>query len=194
MQRRPAHPLRRPVSPGSTPPLPSPPSSDLVAALRRGDRDALARVYDLHAAGMRRIARTITGSGAEADDVVQDVFVGLPDAIHTFEERCELWGWLRRVTILEARMHVRASRRRREVPMWPDTTRDERTRSRPVDRIALERAVSRLPAPYRAVVVLKEVEGMTHAEVAELLGISVENSCVRLHRARRMLRGLLERR
>lgn len=190
MQRRSFRPLRRPALPRSRP---SPPR-DLVAALRAGDREALARVYDLHAAHMRRIARAITGSGAEADDVVQDVFVGLPEAIQTFEERCELWGWLRRVTILEARMHVRTSRRRREVPMWPESARDERPRSGSVERIALERAVACLPAPYRAVVVLKEIEGMTHAEIARVLGISVENSCVRLHRARRMLRDLLGRR
>lgn len=166
-------------------------SHDLVTALRADDREALATVFRAYGDRMRRIAVAITGSVAEADDVVQDVFLHLPDTIHTFEERCELWSWLRRVTLLLARMHVRARDRRQEVAIRRGGRSTACTDPSTIDRIALERALARLPAAYRTVVLLKELEGMSHAEIAETLGITANNSCVRLFRARQMLREAL---
>lgn len=168
------------------------PDRDLLPALRRGERDALARVYERYAARMRRLARAVTGSATDAEDVVQEVFLGLPEAARRFEERCPLWGWLRRVTLLAARNELREEGRRREVPLWTEAHADD-PQLDPTDRIALERAVERLPPTYRTIVLLREVEGLPHAEIAEALGISTQASCMRMSRARALLRERLRR-
>ncbi|MEN8376599.1 MAG: sigma-70 family RNA polymerase sigma factor [Gemmatimonadota bacterium] len=159
----------------------------LVQAVGAGDREALASLFETYAAPMKRVALAVTGSAMEAEDVVQDVFLRLPESIATFECRCPLWGWLRRVTILRARMAVRARRRRREsslayeaqAPGSPDTQ---------VELIALERAIALLPPRYRAVLLMRELGGLTHQEIGRALGTTANVSCVTLSRARSRLR------
>jgi RNA polymerase sigma-70 factor (ECF subfamily) len=87
-------------------------------------------------------------------------------------------------------MRLRSGRRRREVDVEQVAALIEREDS-PLERIAIEHALTLLSDDFRVVFLLKEVEGYDHAEIAELLGISVRNSEVRLHRARRKLREIL---
>jgi len=99
-------------------------------------------------------------------------------------------GWLRRIAVREALMRLRRGRRRNEVSAESIVA----LISRPDDvlaRLSIDSALARLSVEHRTVFLLKEVEGYDHAEIAELLGISVANSEVRLHRARRQLRELL---
>jgi RNA polymerase sigma-70 factor, ECF subfamily len=170
----------------------NPCDADLLDRVRRGDPAALGAVYELLADDVYRVALRITDSVALADDVTQDVFVGLPEALVKFDGR-KLESWLKKVTVRTALMHVRADNRKREVPL---TQRAQKMMgSVPhggLDRYALERALSDLSKDLRAVFILKEVEGMAHAEIADVLGISVAASQVRLHRARERLRVLLK--
>ena len=126
---------------------------------------------------------------------MQDLFVGLPEALGRYAEQGQFGAWLRRVAVRLALSRVRADRRRREEPLdaVADTARDPRPAvgDAAVDRLALERAVAALPEPLRLVFVRREVEGYAHAEVAALLGISRAASEVRLFRAVRRLRELL---
>lgn len=163
----------------------------LAEAVEAGDPHALARLFECYALPMRRIALSITGCAMEAEDVVQEIFLHLPESIATFEGRCPLWGWLRRVTVLRARMAVRGRTRRGEAALPPDA----RARGSPdtrLERIALERALASLPERYRTVFLLRELEGLSHAEIARLLGTTVNVSCVTLSRARRRLRRILD--
>jgi RNA polymerase sigma-70 factor, ECF subfamily len=158
---------------------------------RGGSPDALAALYDAFGAGLFRLAYRLTGSQEDAEDVVHDVFVGLPEALGHYEERGRLGAWLRRVTARVALMRQRKRQRRREtrldgaaeVSAPPETT---------AEHVALRAAVDALPVALRNVLVLKEIEGYSHAEVAELLGISVVTSRVRLLRALRRVRRQLE--
>ena len=87
-------------------------------------------------------------------------------------------------------MHLRRGRRRRESSVEGVAAlvmRDDHT----LERLSIEEALERLSPEHRTVFLLKEVEGYEHSEIADLLGISVSNSEVRLHRARRQLRELL---
>ena len=160
---------------------------DLIGRVRRGDAQALAEVYRRHAPDLMGLAHRVTGSRADAEDIVHDVFVGLPEALERYEERGKVASWLRRLTVRRALTQRR--RRRRYVPLEAGAVaRDDHT----IDRTALEGALRALPDKLRVVFVLREIEGYTHAEIAELLGIRRGTSEVRLHRAMRALRRKLE--
>ncbi len=157
-------------------------------------RDTLHDLYLEHSASLYRVAYRITGSIADAEDVLQDVFVGLPEALRTYEARGSLEGWLRRVTARVALARIRKRARRAELPLRHASppVRDPPLSDRVVERTALERALDELPSTLRLVFVLKEAEGYSHAEIAALLRIRPGTSEVRLHRAKQILRTLLE--
>jgi len=165
---------------------------DLVSRICAGSMNALAELYELHASHVYRIALRLTGSEAEAADVVQDVFVALPRSLKTFRGSGSLEGWLKRVAVRTALMRNRARDRRSEVTLDP-TARLDQSDSAPeiVVRLALERALLDLPETERTVFVLKVIEGYSHEEVASLLDITPEASRARLARARRVLRNAL---
>jgi RNA polymerase sigma-70 factor, ECF subfamily len=151
--------------------------------------DALSGLYQLHAQALLTLARRLTGSLPDAEDVVQDLFVGLPEAIHRYQEQGYLRGWLRRITVRLALMRIRSGRLRREETIEahsPSVIGDA------LQDTVIRAALEGLSAEDRAIVFLKVVEGYDHREIAELLGIRRGTSEVRLHRAMARLRQLLE--
>ncbi|MFL5618753.1 MAG: RNA polymerase sigma factor [Gemmatimonadaceae bacterium] len=161
---------------------------DAVAA---GDRDALAQLVGEFGDLVYGTIHRLTANGADAEDATQDVFIRLPGVVSGFAGTSDQFpGWLRRIAVRAALMRMRSGRRRHEVSVDAIVA----LVSRPDDvlaRLTIEHALARLSDEHRTVFLLKEVEGYDHAEIAELLGISVANSEVRLHRARRQLRDLL---
>jgi RNA polymerase sigma-70 factor, ECF subfamily len=155
-----------------------------------GDGDALAELFRLHGAAVHAVAYRLTASAADADDVVQDVFVGLPEALRRFDARGSFAGWLRRVAARTALMRMRRSTRRGEVEL-DDQASPPAAVADAAARVDIERALASLPPGLRAVFVLREVEGYSHAEIAEIMGLRAGTSEVRLHRARLRLRELL---
>jgi len=151
--------------------------------------DTIGALYDRYATMMLGVAYRLLMSRAEAEDVVHDVFVGLPEALRRYEERGALASWLKRVTVRVALTRLR-SREVRATHALDETidvpARDHET------AIDIDAAVARLAPSLRAVLVLKEIEGYSHAEIAGMLDISVVASKVRLHRALRALRTMLE--
>lgn len=161
----------------------------LAEQARAGSSGALGGLYRLFGPALFRLAYRLTGSKEDAEDVVHDVFVGLPEALERYEERGRLDAWLRRLTARVALMRLRSSRRRSEIRLENE---DLGARGAPRDEgVALQAAVDTLPAPLRSVLVLKEIEGYSHSEIAEMLNISVITSRVRLVRARSRLRRML---
>src|SRR6266851_6487485 len=159
---------------------------DLVASAQRGEAGALAALYQAHSRAVYRLAYRLTGTREDAEDVVHDVFVGLPEALRRYEERGALESWLKRVAARMALMRLRQRQRRREVTL--EAVAGHRSPQEPAEHVALQEAVDALPHGLRSVLVLKEIEGYSHAEVAALLGISQGASRVRLLRAIRKLR------
>ena len=171
-----------------------PTESVAVTRARTGDADALTDIYRRHGQEMLDVAYRMTGSGDEAEDVVQDVFVGLPEALRSFDGSTGgLSPWLRRLTVRTALLRMRREKRRSR---WQRRAAElGRDHERPVAveaRLTLERALARMPPDFRAVYVLKEVEGYSHADIAEVLGITTAASEVRLHRARKYLKDRLK--
>lgn len=156
-----------------------------------GDVSALGELFVSHGDLVFRTARRLTGSSADAEDVVQDLFLRLPHALEGFTGGVSSFAaWIRRVAVRQALMQLRAGRRRGEVSvdaiaMLVAPAEDV------AGRLSIVDALARLSDEHRAVFLLKEVEGFAHSEIAEILNISVANSEIRLHRARRQLRDLL---
>jgi RNA polymerase sigma-70 factor (ECF subfamily) len=166
----------------------------LVERLRSGNLESLDALFHRHARALLGVAYRLTGSSAEAEDVVQDLFVGLPDALRRYAEQGTLGAWLRTVTVRLALDRMRRRERRREVPLDSTVERfagDSRAAGAMEARWDLERALATLPDALRVVFMLKEVDGYSHAEIGRLLGIRTGTSEVRLHRAIKALRGVL---
>lgn len=162
----------------------------LAARVRTGSTDALGELYAHTGPALAALARRLTGSHQDAEDVLHDVFLGLPEALRHYDERGRFEPWLRRITARVALTRMRTQQRRREVDVPAQLPASQDSRG-PHDRITLEQAVARLPDGLRAVAVLKLVEGYSHIEIADLLDITTRASEQRLHRAVAQLRAWL---
>jgi RNA polymerase sigma-70 factor (ECF subfamily) len=167
-------------------------SAELVRRVRLGDREALGGLYDAFGTALFRLAYRLTGTREDAEDVVHDVFVGLPEALGRYEERGRLGAWLRRVTARVAFMRLRNRNHRREIGLEGADGVAAPPHEWTSDHAALQGAVNALPVALRSVLVLKEMEGYSHAEIAEMLSITAVTSRVRLLRALRRVRRELE--
>ncbi len=163
----------------------------LLARVRDGDAEALRVVFDRHAPAMHRLAFRLVGSTDDADDVVQDVFVGLRTALGRYDEHGNFEGWLKRVTVRASLMRLRGDLRREAAALGAPAL-VSRAPERDVelqDRLA--EAVGNLAPPLRTVFVLRMIEDYSYDEIADTLGISAGACKVRLHRALQQLRPLL---
>lgn len=155
-------------------------------------------------------ARRIVGSDADAADAVQDAFVSALQNLTAFRGASKLSTWFHRVVVNSALMKLRSKRRRRErstedlLPAYMDdghqidppsenwpATADE-ILSREETRRAVYEKLAELPDNYRDVLLLRDIEGLTTAEISERLGDSEGALRVRIHRARQALRTLFE--
>ena len=179
---------------------------ELLARLRRGDEAAFAELVQRLYGPMLRLAMFHVGNRAVAEEVVQDAWVGVLRQLDRFEGRSSLRTWVLPFSSLdgldEAGPAVDPERFVAAGEPWaghwsspPRSWRDlpeDRLLSRET-RAEVERAVELLPSAQRAVIVLRDVEGMTAAETCELLGLTEGNQRVLLHRARSKVRRALER-
>jgi RNA polymerase sigma-70 factor (ECF subfamily) len=178
----------------------APPAMDedhaLVRAAGQGDTRAFEALYRKHS---RRtyaaVWRLSGGQAARAEDIVQDAFVRAWQALPGFRFESAFSTWLHRLAINTALMQIR-SRSGGEDLEIDDTALDfvgthdtagQRTR----ERLDLERVIATLPPRARAVLVLHDIEGYKHEEIAAELGMAVGSSKAQLHRARGLLRARL---
>ncbi len=173
------------------PPLRAP-GPEWLAELRAGSPDAITACYREHAGALLLLALRLTGERADAEDVVQDVFVGLPEALRRYEERGLFAAWLRGLTTRHALGMHRRVRNRREVPHGVESHTIAASGPEPAgDEARIERALAALSVNLRHVFVLRVIEGHSHATIASMLGITPGTSEVRLSRAIKALRSQL---
>lgn len=173
---------------------------ELVAALRRREPAAFAAAFDRYADKIYRLALGLLGDELEADGVVQKTFIRLFERLDSFEGRSSLGTWLYRVAYNLSLDHLR---RRHPAFSLDDEEEEvaataaivtewgrlpEETLSNEEVRQALDDAIAGLPEHYRVVFILREIEGLSTKETAEVTEISVSAAKVRLHRARLFLR------
>lgn len=169
-----------------------------VAELRAGDLEALGTLFDLHHASLRTFAMRFLGDAAAAEDLVQDVFLALPDAIARYRGEAPLKSFLVAMAANLSKNHVRAAARRRAMiakaalePV-PQATRPDAELERERLGGMLQRALDELGHEHRVAFVLCEIEERTSPEVAQLLGIPEATVRTRLFHAKKKLRELLE--
>jgi RNA polymerase sigma-70 factor (ECF subfamily) len=189
----------------------------LVARLQAGDESAFVELVDRYDHQLRRLARTFVRTDAQADDVVQETWLGVINGIDRFEGRSALKTWIFRILVNRAR--TRAVREARQVPFSSLAGADDDGPAvdpsrfsdggwsqppRPFEaepetellagelRGRLAEVIDTLPEQQRTVILLRDVGGLDGPEVAEALGISEGNQRVILHRARSRVRAGLE--
>jgi RNA polymerase sigma-70 factor (ECF subfamily) len=164
----------------------------LIEACRRGDRAAMRALYERY--HRRVFALTMRIAGAqEAEELTQEVFLKAFRALDKFRGEAQLGTWLYRLAVNAALSHVGRSKEKRRAP---EEALDGVAAPAVVDgdpslRARLQTALEQLPAGYRAVIVLHDVEGLQHEEIAEILGCRVGTSKSQLHKARAKMRELL---
>ncbi len=186
-----------------SPPPPQPPQgaariageADLVARTLAGDRAAFGVLVERYAPQARRVARAVLGDPDEADDAAQDGFLSALVKLGQYDARRPFGPWLMRIVANAATDRRRRRQVRKVEPLdpglvgggpRPDT---EAVRSELGDR--LRSALAELPPRRRTAVVLFDVEGYSHAEIAEMLGIPEGTVRSEVFHARRRLRSLL---
>jgi RNA polymerase sigma-70 factor (ECF subfamily) len=188
--------------------------TSLVDRIRSGDAAALEALMSAHADAVYRLVHGITRNAADAEEVVQDVFLTVFRKIDLFEARSALRTWIYRIAVNLALNKRRGKRRELEVSIeehlpafLPDGHREGESAYLHADwsrtpeaellagegLTALRRALDELPDGYRAVLVMRDVEELSNEEVAGILGDSVPAVKSRLHRARMVLRERLTR-
>lgn len=159
-------------------------TASLPELAREGNREALGRLYSQFAPRLLRVIWRIVGNREDAEDVLHDLFVGLPKALGRYEDRGRLDAWLAGCAARAALAHLRSRGRRREESLSSD--QQFIAASRPdlgPELLELEARIAALPTGLRSVLVLRKIEGLSHAEIAAALGVSVGNSRIRLARA-----------
>jgi RNA polymerase sigma-70 factor (ECF subfamily) len=181
----------------------------LFARLQANDDDAFAELVALHGPAMLAVARRLLLREADAHDAVQDAFLSAFRMLARFDGRAAIATWLHRIVLNACLMKLRTARRRPErsieelLPTFADDghQRPEARPWRELPQGALERAetcalvhekIALLPATYREVLVLRDIEELDTDEVATMLATTRGALKVRLHRARQALRTLLE--
>jgi RNA polymerase sigma-70 factor, ECF subfamily len=174
---------------------------ELVKRAQQGDSEAFASLFHAHKARIYSVCLRMTNNTAQAEDLTQDAFLQVFRKLNTFKGNSALSTWLYRIAVNTVLMHFRKKALKQislDEPSNHDAkmvrreygSRDGRL-SGSVDRITLTRAIKDLPAGYRTIFLLHEVDGYEHQEIAKILKCSVGNSKSQLHKAKLRIREFL---
>jgi RNA polymerase sigma-70 factor (ECF subfamily) len=170
--------------------------AELVAAVRRGSREAAGRLAERYLRACRATALSIVGEPAGAEDVCQDAFVYAIEHIDDCRHPERVRAWLLQIVRSRSRNHLRDGKAGRMVPLdeaepvsgYPSPAREA---ERADLRERLLDALRQLPQPRREVVLLHDLEGWSHREIAEAMALPPGTVRSHLHHARKRLRELL---
>jgi RNA polymerase sigma-70 factor (ECF subfamily) len=180
----------------------------LVHAAKAGDLEAFSQLVNRYDRNIFRIAQHITHNEEDAQDVVQDAFLKAYQNLEQFQENSKFYTWLVRIAVNEALMKLRKRRTDRTVSLDEDVETEEGSMPREVADWSpnpeqlygqselgdiLKKTIQGLPPGFRTVFVLRDVEGLSTEETAEMLNLSVPAVKSRLLRARLQLRERLAR-
>ncbi|HEY7791314.1 MAG TPA: sigma-70 family RNA polymerase sigma factor [Vicinamibacterales bacterium] len=174
--------------------------AELIARCRHGDLSAFEELYRQHASRLYALACRMAPTRADAEDLLQEIFLLAHRKLGTFKGESALSTWLYRLGMNVCLDFVRS--RQGRSGRLTDSLDDEEPgapampQTPPLDavsRIDLERAIAELPPGSRAAFLLHDVEGFEHHEIAAILGVSAGTSKSQVHKARRKIRSLLGR-
>jgi RNA polymerase sigma factor (sigma-70 family) len=170
----------------------------LVQRARNGDRAAFEELYRRHRDRIYGLLwRLAGGDAALAEDLLQEAFVRAWQKLDSFRGESRFGTWLHRlsanVALTDRRTRLRRLERETALDGAVERSLSGDHNVRAMQQLDLEAAISGLPQRARAVLVLYDIEGYSHAEIAELTGMAVGSSKAQLHRARRLVREDLEK-
>jgi len=167
--------------------------------LTERDQEAFQVLYQRHQQLVYSICLRMTQNVQESEDLSQEVFVHLFRTIGSFRGESAFTTWLHRLTVNLVLMHFRKRRVRSELttengelPTQIVAGTGDPKRMRIVDRILLAEVMAQLPEGYREAIILHDVEGLEHNEIAKMKGRSIGTSKSQLHKGRTMLRALIQ--
>jgi RNA polymerase sigma-70 factor, ECF subfamily len=168
------------------------PDRELAELVLAGDETAFRDLYRRHTPRLLQLALRLVGGGvADAEDVVQETWIRATEKLDAFRWESAFGTWLHSIGVNVAREAARKRGRRHEVE-WPDDADPPAAEPQEhVEPLDLERAIAALPAGYRTVLVLHDVEGYTHEAIAGQLGVTPGTTKSQLFWARRAVRALL---
>jgi RNA polymerase sigma-70 factor (ECF subfamily) len=165
----------------------------LLARSGRGDGDAFHRLVDRHADQLYRVAMSLVGNVADAEDVLQEALAGAYRGARQFQGRSSVKSWLTRIVVTQAAKFWRSRHGRRDLSL------DEEAEPPPLSggtaavdaKLDLQAAMLKLKHEHREVLVLREIDGLAYDEIAEVLGVPRGTIESRLFRARAELKNRL---
>jgi RNA polymerase sigma-70 factor (ECF subfamily) len=182
----------------------------LIAGLQAGESGAFETLLRDYGPRLLRLARRFLANEEDARDALQDAMVAVYRSIGNFESGSALLTWLHRIVVNSALMKLRTKKRHPEEdieqylprflkdghqqsPSTPWTESAQSVLEREELRAAVHEAIDKLPEAYRIVLTLRDIEELSTAETAEILGVTKNVVKIRLHRARQALRTLLDK-
>ena len=181
---------------------------ELVQQFSKGCLNSFEEIVGRYETKVHNLAMRLTRNAEDAEEVLQDVFLTVYRKIDGFQGKAKFSSWLYRITVNAAFMKLRKRKQNRTVSLedllpnvkdrtiFDQSSTSNRGDSRAINneiREALEQAIAKLPDEYRAVFVLRDIDGLSNKEVGEILGLSIPAVKSRLHRSRLMLRKKLKR-
>jgi len=180
--------------------------AELVKGVLKREESCFEELLERYGSKVLNLSMRITRSQEDAEEILQDVFITVFTKLGSFEHKAQFSSWLYRVTMNSSFMKIRARNRRRTVSLdeVEPTTRQNwvgnRTEMFDVDlmssrhelREAIQSAVEKLPDEYRAIFVLRDIDGLSNEAVSQVLQLSVPAVKSRLHRSRLLMREQLK--
>jgi RNA polymerase sigma-70 factor (ECF subfamily) len=183
------------------PPVEFDADQDIVSRCRSGDREAFAELVRKYQSRVLTLATRMLDNRSEAEDIAQDIFVKVFQSLHAFRGASRLSTWLYRITVNHCLNHIRHRTRQQQTLVV--TEPQERIQGSPTnnphktleqkERWALVQAKLQALSPeHRTIILLRDFEGLSYEEIADVLQLESGTVKSRLHRARMELKALLE--
>jgi RNA polymerase sigma-70 factor (ECF subfamily) len=180
--------------------------AELVKGVIQREESCFEELLERYGSKVLNLAMRITRNQEDAEEILQDVFITVFTKIGSFEHKAQFSSWLYRVTMNSSFMKIRARNRRRTVSMedvepnirqnWVGNRTElfdiDSMSSRHELREAIQKAVELLPEDYRAIFVLRDIDGLSNEAVSQVLQLSVPAVKSRLHRSRLLMREQLK--
>ncbi len=181
------------------------PDTELIADAMNGDSDSFGELYRRHSRRVFYLCYRMVNDTDLAEDLTQEAFVHAFRRLSTFRQESRFTTWMHRIAVNTVLMYIRKRNSSiRECPLDPTFGSEEEapfegpmygkaddTLSMTTDRVALVRAIEDLPPGYRLMLVLHDIHGYEHQEIAEIFGCTTGNTKSQLHKARLRLRAVI---
>jgi len=183
------------------------PETELIASAMNGDSNSFGELYRRHSRRVFYLCYRMVNDTDLAEDLTQEAFVHAFRRLSTFRQESRFTTWMHRIAVNTVLMFIRKRNSSiRECPLDPSFGSEEEapfegqvygraddTLSMTTDRVALLRAIEDLPPGYRLMLILHDIHGYEHQEIAEIFGCTTGNTKSQLHKARLRLRAVIDR-